>query len=136
MEAFQTLNKYLVEIIGNHENKLSTQSHVTPGGDDEVTNAKAEENTDWNEQTMAANPAEETMSDPNEQTMNAEVQVEYKIATALFDYPGGYRPDELTFRKDSFLVVVHDSNDGWLYGYMQEDIINKGWFPSNYVVLP
>jgi len=78
---------------------------------------------------------EENSSNVNEPAMSPSPSPMHDVtyATASFEYSGGYRPDELTFKKDTILAVIHDPNDGWLFGYVQGHETNQGWFPANYV---
>jgi len=55
-----------------------------------------------------------------------------KYAKALFDYPGGYRSNELTFHRGTSLIITKEK-EGWLYGCYELEPSLTGWFPKSYV---
>eukprot|EP00484_Ammonia_sp_Unknown_P029708 CAMPEP_0197049050 /NCGR_PEP_ID=MMETSP1384-20130603/24276_1 /TAXON_ID=29189 /ORGANISM="Ammonia sp." /LENGTH=913 /DNA_ID=CAMNT_0042481277 /DNA_START=21 /DNA_END=2762 /DNA_ORIENTATION=- len=57
---------------------------------------------------------------------------EKKVAKALFDYPGGYRSNELTFHRGTSLIITKEK-EGWTYGYYELEPSLTGWFPKSYV---
>eukprot|EP00486_Rosalina_sp_Unknown_P009695 CAMPEP_0201592848 /NCGR_PEP_ID=MMETSP0190_2-20130828/190622_1 /ASSEMBLY_ACC=CAM_ASM_000263 /TAXON_ID=37353 /ORGANISM="Rosalina sp." /LENGTH=531 /DNA_ID=CAMNT_0048051791 /DNA_START=1394 /DNA_END=2989 /DNA_ORIENTATION=- len=57
---------------------------------------------------------------------------EKKVAKALFDYPGGYRSNELTFHRGTSLIITKEK-EGWVYGYYELEPSLTGWFPKSYV---
>lgn len=52
------------------------------------------------------------------------------IAIVKYNYEA-QQTDELSLTKESHVVVLEKSSDGWWKGQMNE---NVGWFPSNYVI--
>eukprot|EP00490_Sorites_sp_Unknown_P013238 CAMPEP_0114655880 /NCGR_PEP_ID=MMETSP0191-20121206/11551_1 /TAXON_ID=126664 /ORGANISM="Sorites sp." /LENGTH=224 /DNA_ID=CAMNT_0001872067 /DNA_START=1560 /DNA_END=2234 /DNA_ORIENTATION=- len=54
------------------------------------------------------------------------------VAKAMFDYPGGYRSNELTFHRGTTLIVTK-VKEGWAYGYYELEPSMNGWFPKSYV---
>eukprot|EP01084_Bolivina_argentea_P032071 59329_1 len=61
-----------------------------------------------------------------------DAEVEKKVAKALFDYPGGYRSNELTFYRGTSLIITKEK-EGWVYGYYELEPSLTGWFPKSYV---
>lgn len=57
---------------------------------------------------------------------------ERKVAKALFDYPGGYRGNELTFHRGTSLIITKEK-EGWVYGHYELEPSLTGWFPKSYV---
>lgn len=57
---------------------------------------------------------------------------ERKVAKALFDYPGGYRSNELTFHRGTSLIITKEK-EGWVYGHYELEPSLTGWFPKSYV---
>merc|ERR1712228_901254 len=55
-----------------------------------------------------------------------------KYAKALFDYPGGYRSNELTFHRGTSLIITKEK-EGWVYGCYELEPSLTGWFPKSYV---
>merc|ERR1712204_81879 len=53
-------------------------------------------------------------------------------AKALFDYPGGYRRNELTFHRGTSLIITKEK-EGWVYGCYELEPSLTGWFPKSYV---
>merc|ERR550539_1878835 len=53
-------------------------------------------------------------------------------AKALFDYPGGYRSNELTFHRGTSLIITKEK-EGWVYGCYELEPSLTGWFPKSYV---
>ena len=54
-----------------------------------------------------------------------------KVAKALFDYPGGYRSNELTFHRGTSLIITKEK-EGWVYGHYELEPSLTGWFPKSY----
>ena len=54
------------------------------------------------------------------------------FAKALFDYPGGYRSNELTFHRGTSLIITKEK-EGWVYGCYELEPSLTGWFPKSYV---
>jgi len=55
------------------------------------------------------------------------------VGKALYDYTGGKRQYELTFKKDTMLVVTYEGKLGWLWGHYQAEPALDGWFPQMWV---
>ena len=70
-----------------------------------------------------------TRDQMQQQAMNNELFV----GKALYDYTGGKRQYELTFKKDTMLVVTLEGKLGWLWGHYQADPAVDGWFPQAWV---
>ena len=54
------------------------------------------------------------------------------VVKASYDYPGGFRTQELTFDRGEVLLVTAEA-EGWLFGCYESDISKHGWFPESYV---
>ena len=65
-----------------------------------------------------------SVSVPNQQAVEK--------VTATYDYTAE-RPDELSFKENSVIVVIRRNEDGWWEGALEQDPSQRGLFPSNYV---
>ena len=73
-----------------------------------------------------------TIGDREEVRLQA-MNNELFVAKALFDYMGGQRQYELTFRKGTVLVVTLEGKGGWLWGHYEANPALDGWFPETWV---
>jgi len=143
-QALQTFNQMLQNIYSQMEQEEDS-SHITPGGPSgnldggglpqrlpsELMMTEPPEQDDQKEDKLKVQsgglPRYQSASD-----LTKTNEPEKKVAKALFDYPGGYRSNELTFHRGTSLIITKEK-EGWVYGYYELEPSLTGWFPKSYV---
>ena len=126
----------------NSDNKNDDEKKQDNGGGGGLSGLPKFGNSNSNNNMINSSPSDVGFGDKlikkestnvgNEGYSSAQSPNALYVVKANFDYPGGYRTQELTFSRGMVLLVTAEA-EGWLFGCYESDISKHGWFPESYV---